>query len=862
MVINACHARNVRQMKREYSTPQRSGVAAAVAVALGQLASTAPVFAQTAGNVAAGNIELDEIIVSAQRRDQRITDVPYNITAVGSENLTASGVTSGNDLTKVVAGLGNFASGPADAFGENNFSLRGLRTSSAEPSSLPKLAVSSVSTYYGDTPVFFNVLLKDLERVEVLRGPQGTLYGSGAQAGAIRFIPKRPSFDGTSGEVNASTGITQEAGNPNYSADGVINLPLAENLALRVSAAYVRQAGFIDQVNLFQLDSNGVPVPSVAGDLTSGPVIAPIKKDTNSWDQWLVRSAGRYQPSDWLDLEVAYLHQETNSDDYQASNPAYQGGPRDISLGFFPNAPYQTRPGGKYVNTQPELQPVKAKTDLVTGTAAFDLGFAEFSSITSHYRTKTSSQSNGDTIYQNPTGFPFSAFYNFYPRFIATVPYSGKDTGFTEELRLVSQGDSAFSYVLGAYYQRQEKNATVSAVMPGVQAYTNAICAVVPNPLPYCFSAATPALPDLAFSAQQDSLNKEKAVFGELSYEITDSWQVTGGMRVFKSTQDFSNYQVYPFFGNIFGYWDGVAQPSSQGASQRGGSASASGTVFKVNTSYAIDPDNKVYFTYAEGFRRGGANPLSGTGATASLPEFFTWKPDFTTNYEIGIKGRTLGRRLTYALSLYHIDLKDFQFEGFTPNSYTAVFNGGKAKTEGLELEASFRATPKLTLSGSYTLTNTKVPEAVVIRDLGPRTLVDGTIDPGDIIVNGGASVAAGSKLPGISKHSANAAIDYEIPLAGDSGVILHTNASYRSKQNNGIAIASTNFTVLPSVFTADARITYDSGKGWSGSLFVTNLTNAFGSAGTQGVQTQSDIYPSRLVTTPRTFGLGLHYGF
>jgi iron complex outermembrane recepter protein len=861
MVINACHARNVRQMKREYSTPQRSGVAAAVAVALGQLASTAPVFAQTAGNVAAGNIELDEIIVSAQRRDQRITDVPYNITAVGSENLTASGVTSGNDLTKVVAGLGNFASGPADAFGENNFSLRGLRTSSAEPSSLPKLAVSSVATYYGDVPVFFNVLLKDLERVEVLRGPQGTLYGSGAQAGAIRFIPKRPSFDGVSGEVNASTGITQEAGNPNYSADGVINLPLAENLALRISGAYVRQAGFIDQVNLFQLDSAGVPVAS--GGLTGGPVIAPIQKDTNSWDQSLVRGAMRYQPTDWLDLEVAYLHQETNSDDYQVSNPAYQGGLRNLSGGYFADAGYQTRPGGKYENTQSMLQPVKAKTDLITGTAAFDLGFAEFTSITSQYSTKTNSQSNGDVVYVNPA-FNFAVGYNHYPRFRAVDPYAGKDKGFTQELRLVSQGDSAFSYVLGAYYQRQKKNADISVFAPGLQAYSNALCLTVLHP--GCLPGANPALSDLVFRADQDSLNEEKAVFGELTYQITDKWQATGGLRVFKSSQDFSNYQVYPFFGAPYG--DGVTQPISQGASQRGGSASASDHVIKINTSYAINTDNKVYFTYAEGFRRGGANPLSGTGPTASLPEFLTWKPDFTNNYEVGIKGRTLERKLTYALSLYHIDLKGFQFEGFTPSFYTAVFNGGKAKTEGLELEASFRVTPNLTLSGGYALTNTRVPDAVVIRDLAPTAFADGTIDPGDIIVNGGASVAAGSILPGVSKHAANAAIDYEIPLAGDSRVILHTNASYRSKQNNFIAVTSPNFAVIPSVFAADARITYDSGRGWSGSLFVTNLTNAFGSAGTQGVQTQnvgepqSLLYAGKLVATPRTFGVNLHYGF
>jgi outer membrane receptor protein involved in Fe transport len=828
--------------------------------------AAAPAYAQAASAAAEPQVagaDAGDIVVTAQRRSERLIDVPYNISAVSGDDLATAGATSANDLTKVVAGLGNFSAGPADAFGENNFSMRGLRTDVAGFTGLSRMTVSSVSTYYGDVPVFFNLLLKDLERVEVLRGPQGTLYGSGAQAGAIRFIPNRPSFNGISGEVNASAGITQGAGGLNGSVDGVINLPLAENLAVRVSGAYVRQAGFIDQVNLFQLDSNGAPIPSVAGDATSGPVIAPIMKDTNSWDQWMVRGAVRYQPTDWLDMEVAYLHQETSSNDFQVSNPDYQGGERDLSSGFWANAPYQSRPGGKYQNTQSMLQPVKAKIDLVSGTVALDLGFAEFSSITSYYDSKTTSHTDGGQAYVNPV-FNFAVGYNHYPRFTADVGFSGREKGFTQELRLVSQGDSAFSYVLGAYYQKQTKKFDYNFLSPGLQAFSDAVCAV-PGLHPDCQPGANPGLKDVIFTANQDFLNKEQAVFGELTYRITDRWQVTGGFRVFKVTQDFSNYQTYPFFGAPYG--DGVTEPISQGASLRGGFASASDQVFKANTSYELDPDNKVYFTFAQGFRRGGANPLSTTGPTASLPEFLSFKPDFANNYEIGIKGRTLGRRLSYALSLYRVDLKGFQFNGLTPAFYATVFNGEEAKTKGLELEFSFKATPNLTLSGSYSYTDTDVPKTTVIRDLAATSLLDGFQDS-DIIVNPNATVLAGAILPGVSKHSANAAIDYEIPLGGSGRVLLHANASYRSKQNNMIAVDSPNFAVIPEVFMADARITYDSGKGWTGSLFVTNLTNALGVSGLQGVQTQNVaeaqalIYAGKLIATPRTFGLSLHYGF
>lgn len=828
------------------------------------LAGTAPVYAQdrSEGEEKHDQPErLEEIVVTAQRRSQRIVDVPYNISAVTGDDLTVAGATNANDLTKVVAGLGNFADGPADRFGENNFSLRGLRTDPAGPNQSIKYSVSSVSTYYGDVPVFFSVLLKDIERVEVLRGPQGTLYGSGAQSGAIRFIPNRPSFDKTTGEFNASSGFTDHANNPNGSADGVINLPLAENLALRVSAAYVHQAGFLDQVDLFKYAANGVPIPSVPGDLTSGPVIAPIRKDTNSWTQWMARSALRYKPRDWLDLEVAYLHQSTDSKDAQVSNPAYQGGVRDLSDGFWPNAPYQTRPGGTYANTQSRLQPVADKVDMVSGTATFDLGFADLSSISAYYAKSVNSQTDLGQTYYQPL-FSFVSTYNHYPRFAGDSVFAGGEKGITQEVRLVSKGNEPFSYVLGLYYEKQHRNADYTFVAPGINAFSEAACNLG---IPGCVPPANPQNNDVIFGANQDFWNTEKAAFGELTYRITTPWQVTGGFRAFKDTQVFDTFEKFPFFGAAFG--DGVTEPIAEGASFHGYSANSSKVVFKANTSYDLDRDNKVYFTYAQGYRRGGANPFANTGPTASLPQYDSFKPDIANNYEVGIKGLKLDRRLSYSVSYFWIDQKDFQFSSVTPAGFTGIFNGKKATSKGIELEGSVKATPDLTLSATYALTQTNVPDDTVLRDYANMTLV---VDPVPVIVDG-PTVRKGSVLPGVSKHAATAAIDYAVHLAGDSRLILHTNANYRSAQNSFIDPNSPLFGVIPSVFTADARITYDSGKSWSASLFVTNLTNAFASTGTLGVQTtditkvtetQSQIYAGRIAGTPRTIGLSLHYGF
>ena len=618
---------------------------------------------------------------------------------------------------------------------------------------------------------------------------------------------------------------------------------------MRLSAAYVSQAGFIDQVNLFELGTNGVPVPRISGDLTSGPVIAPIRKGTNNTSQLMVRGAVRYQPTDWLDLDVSYLHQETNADDTQFTNAGYVGGVEDLSGGTYENGSYTTRSGSRYANTQSILQPLNSNLDIVSGTAAFDLGFAELSSISSYYENQTNSTQAAEDGYIVPA-YNLLPYYNYYPRFVADRSFRGQVKGFTQEIRLVSQGQSALSYVLGAYYARQNKRNVFDYQIRGLQALSNSPDCV--GAFGNFFCGPQPA-GDNTYYAEQGFVDKERAVFGELTYHITPEWQVTGGARVFKVSQDFDQ--------RLIGYWFGSDDPYL-------GSISASGKVYKANTSYQLNADNMVYFTYSEGYRRGGANAVPTAGNAASLPEFLAFQPDFTANYEIGIKGRTLGRRLTYSIAAFQITLDNFQFNGTTPGGFSAVFNGAKARSRGLELEGSFAVSPYLTLSGSYAHTDTKVPETTVIRDLAAGSLITNPPN-GTVIVSTGATVLAGAVLPGVSKDALTAAVDYEVPLSGEARLIIHTNGNYRSSQTSTIAAGSFEYRVLPSVFTADARVTYDSGKGWSGDLFVTNLTNAFNSNGNRGVQSTNPafaslprIYAGQSIGVPRTFGVSLHYEF
>ncbi|HUI60531.1 MAG TPA: TonB-dependent receptor plug domain-containing protein, partial [Steroidobacteraceae bacterium] len=234
---------------------------------------------------------LQEVIVTAQRRSESAYAVPYNITAVDSVALIASGASSISDLTRVVPGLTTVDQGGAAPGRTNYFTLRGLQTDTPgggrNAAQTPVQSQSPVATYFGETPVFFPMPMYDIERVEVLRGPQGTLYGTGSEAGTIRLVPSAPKLGSSSGEVNVDAGATQgaaELGNLNREVQGFINIPVSNTVALRLVGQVSHWGGFIDASDLYARDGSGplaTPTPSVPGDLTSGPVLAPIARNTN-----------------------------------------------------------------------------------------------------------------------------------------------------------------------------------------------------------------------------------------------------------------------------------------------------------------------------------------------------------------------------------------------------------------------------------------------------------------------------------------------------------------------------------------------------------------------------------------------------
>ncbi len=822
----------------------------------------------------ASDSSLAEIVVTAQRRSESIQDVPYNITAVDSSQIAAAGATTLNDLTRVVPGLVTVDTGEGARGRTNNLTLRGLRTDSPgggqSVAEVPGQSVNSVSTYFGETPVFFPMPLYDVDRVEVLRGPQGTLYGSGAQAGTIRFLPTRPQFDKFSGEVDVTASDTQHASsfsNLNRDLKGFLNIPIADHLALRIVGGREHDGGFINNVDLFERQGSSLiaaPTPSIPGDLTSGPVIAPERKDTNTTDQWFARMALRWQPTDAVDLQIDYLHQYIDSANAQYTNPGYPGGTLDLTTasplppsatnpGAYPHSAFNLNPTGTYDSPAFTLSPYNDRIDLVSGVATIDLGLATITSASSYYDDSSFSVSDYTPAFFSNAGFNFNNYppYNNYPRMLPIMEVPAEDRGFIQEVRLVSSGENRFDYVVGAFYERQLGSVQFHQYQPGLQDYLS--YGGDPNPSIYG---------DEDWHYVRDTTFQDIAGFGELTWHITHQWQATGGLRVFHQTFETESTSQFLLCGALCS--TDLTNPTGLSASDS--SSKTSRVVKKLNTSYDVGKDLKFYATYSEGFRRGGANALPLAGAYATLPAYQTFAPDFAKNYEIGIKGSLFERRIEYSADIYRINLTNFQFDGENFSYFPATYNGKDARSQGVELElhASLTRTTQATLGYDYT--SAKVTQTFELLDYPTYATIPSLGGNGLTAPLFNGPITAGTKLPGIPQNTFSFGLDHTIALpmldAGAGALKLHIDGAYRSATSATI-LTSTPFNwTIPSNFEGNARATLIPGGPLIYDLFVNNFTDCLCYSGGQNIQSYPNYSRDRYITRPRTYGITLKYQF
>jgi len=769
---------------------------------------------------------LQEIIVTATRRQESAQNIPASITAISGAALDEAGIADKTDLAHSLAGINETDKGPFGGVNGSTLIIRGLNSDSTSGEFVQSSPiVQPVATYVDDTPLFFNLRLQDLDRVEILRGPQGTLYGSGSLGGTIRFVQNAPDPSGFDARVEGGVSDTAHTHRPNYDVSGMLNLPLSDTFAFRLNAGYTGDAGFINQPNLYALNSAGEPIAAQPGNLLSPPVVYS-RDGTNSYIYRTARVAALWKPNDDFHAQLSYYHQQSTADGYPYAAPYY-------GLSSLSSTDYTPATTDDDVN-------------LFALTMEAELGFATLTSNTSWAEHENTSVGDVTSLYDN---FSFyTSLYGANPRVLVTGHQGFDDKPWAQEIRLASKTGGAFDWVAGIFYKSERTQILEHDFYPGYLDYFNACVPVYGSgdgatpsqcgigetsytPGPVNYIDGIPIVKDQAYIGDFETRYTDLATFGELTWHFAPSWSLTGGTRLFRQTVSQSQQTGLLFDGP--GY---VANETQSYVWRK--------ALWKVNVAYHIDDTNLVYATWSQGFRRGAVNALPPNEAAVGYvtnPGLFKVSPDTVDNYEVGVKGTVL-ERVRYSAAIYDMQWHNVQESAFlTPLALPGALNVGDAYSRGLETELFTRLTEHLSAQLDYTYDQTK------LTSFSPLALIGLSVPP----------PAAGSPLPGTPKNTAALSVEYGHLEIGAGELRLAANAHYQSAL---LPALSATIPTVPGYPLVGARASYALSH-WTSTLYVDNLTNRIG-VNSYTDPSQWGKYYQALVSTPRTIGLTIAYSF
>jgi iron complex outermembrane recepter protein len=667
-----------------------------------------------------------EITVTATRRELNLQEVPLNIAAVGSAAIEEQGLSDLAELARTVPGLFVVDQGPRSA---NAIIVRGLNADSiGATEGLGNAGGGTVATYIGEIPLYVDLALEDIERVEVLLGPQGTLYGAGTLGGAIRYIPRRPAFDAAKLELRGNAFALSESDGIGSKWGATYNLPLSETLALRANVDYLDDPGFID--NNFLVREAGVSNPEP--DLNDpAAVAANLRRDEDSdFERTLSgRAALRWQPSSDVDLTLTYYHQDQE----------VGGRTQNQRLAFGT---------GRYEAAHRFKEPNDRRNRLMSLEGSFDLGFAELTSATGVSKYDELGQRD-----QTDLLITLEYGYESFPSFSAFTREVQEDRTFNQEFRLVSKGDGPLNWIGGLFYNRQRSRGESSEFTPHFDEFL-----ADGDP-------SVPLRPDaLEFlSVSKVDLN-ESAAYGEVGYQFTDQWQITLGGRYYRYDLDSLDDAITPLLDTVFG-----DRPADDKTLEfLAGGQKDDGFLFKFNTSYRFTDDVLAYLTVSEGYRIGNSNgvnlcnedQINGTNQSpCALPDELQFSPDETVNYEVGVRTQLLDRRLTFNSAVYYLDWKDPQLASSTDKGGLPITrNGEGAQTYGLELSADARLLDRWSIRASYAYNRSELTDAA-------PGLLNETVAPGFNMTRRDVAGRKGDRLPGSPEHQGSLFATYEMPV-------------------------------------------------------------------------------------------------
>lgn len=648
-------------------------------------------------------VGLEEIVVTAQKREQQLQDVPMAVTAIGGAQLEQQGITQFQDLLRSVPGVSFAGTEP----GQSRYAIRGVSTEASSPTVgvyLDDISLVSISTAFAGAidPAFF-----DFERVEVLKGPQGTLYGGSAMGGAIKYVSRLPVIDETS--FSAAGGFaTTRGGDLSYEAEGVANIPLvAEQLALRGGVSYRRIGGYVDNVPDADTEvwTRSTTLPPAPLEPTRYSTLSTYgRKDSNERDLLALRLSAKYTPNDTLTIVPAVFHQKSEKDNTDS---------------FFTNLP-------RFQSSYRFAEPTKDEVGVYSLTVTKDFGGATLTSITAYVDREV----NWDRDYSMFIGM-------LAPPFFPYDSYNTSDTTtetFTQELRLSGVGfGGRLQWVGGLYYSDQDDRLlqVVSTIGAGVP-----------------FDLGT----DVTYFGDQRTDSKQLAAFGEITYEILPSLDLTLGLRYFDAEQ------------TVNGVFDGLFNGGPSTVDNK--KSREDGFTPKIALTWRATADNLLYTTASKGFRQGGPNRYN-TNSPLCAPDFErlgidrvpdSYEPDKLWTYEIGSKNQLLDRRATVNAAVYFTDWSKIQQQVNLPTcGFQFVGNVGAAEIKGAELAIEAAITDRLTLGGTASYTDAEITKSAP-----------------------GVSAQVGQSVLDTPEWMGNVYGDYRFPLGQSMEAVLRAEYQYR----------------------------------------------------------------------------------
>ncbi len=730
-------------------------------IALGGSASALAMMMGTTNVLAAESTTIAEIVVTAQKRAESLQEVPASVSAIGGDALNRIGVTQLSDISAYMAGL-NVSGGGSP--GQTTITLRGIA---------PVGPGAVVGTYINDTPLGgsnnymrattfgLDLMPYDIERIEVLRGPQGTLYGAGSMGGLLKYVLKDPDTQNLEFRAGLEGFDVNGAEDIGWGARAGMNLPLGDTVAVRASYFTQTTPGYIDNADTGEEDENEV-------EQTGG------------------RASLLWQPSDSFSLQVSGFWQRVDSD----NNATMTLGLTGI------DPPTAENDLGDLVTAHPLAQPFSKDVDYYAATLNWDIGAVEFVSATSFSQTKTIQHTDASNIYgvlyPLLTGGAIPAGLN---DFILTLDLEK----WTQEFRLSSTGEGRLQWRVGAFYTEEDSTNMQESIAMDAQGQ------LIPAFAPYFAFASLP------------SKYKETAVFGDMTFKFTDSFDVTAGLRWASNDQDFRQIS------------GGAIIPTADDP----GTSDESVTTYALSPRWHISDDTMVYLRVASGYRPGGPNIIA-LGLPPSVDS------DQLTNYEAGLKTELLDGRALMNVAVFYIDWEDIQ-QAQAFGGVSGLGNAGDAESQGVEFESLFAVSDGFRLGFNFSYT-----EATLKSDVpgGDNTL--------------------GHQLPGVPEWTGALTADYSFKVFGDRDAHIGAGWRYVDERESQVVTNTDNLSyVLPSYDAIDVNADVSFGA-LTARLYVKNLTDERGyiGGGTVVNGLNIPIYVDVNVLQPRTVGLSLDVQF